>query len=228
MSLDQDAVVVVVFDAYGTLLDVHSAIDTQRDLLGDEARSISDLWRQKQLEYSWLTGLRGDYQDFWALTEMALAYAFKAHDLATDTPLFQHLLDVYWRLSPYDDALSCLTWLKEQGFRTAILSNGSPDMLRAAVESAGISSQLDKLLSVDDLKTFKPTPAVYEMVLDSFGVEKNEVLFISSNTWDAAGAKAYGFQVAWLNRSQKGQLDELPGLPDVEVSDLDKLPDLLF
>ncbi len=228
MSLDQDAVVVVVFDAYGTLLDVHSAINSQRDLLGDDAQSISDLWRQKQLEYSWLVGLRGDYRDFWALTEMALSYAFKAHDLETDTPLFQHLLDVYWRLSPYDDALSCLTWLKEQGFKTAILSNGSPDMLRAAVESAGISSQLDKLLSVDELKTFKPTPEVYEMVLSNFGVEKNEVLFISSNTWDAAAAKAFGFQVAWLNRSQAGQLDELPGTPDVEVSDLDKLPDLLF
>ncbi len=228
MSLDQDAIVVVVFDAYGTLLDVHSAIDSQRDLLGDDAQSISDLWRQKQLEYSWLVALRGDYQDFWSLTEKALAYAFKAHELPTDTPLFQHLLDVYWRLAPYSDALPCLTWLKEQGFRTAILSNGSPDMLRGAAESAGISSQLDKLISVDELQIFKPAPVVYELPLSEFGVERNEVLFVSSNTWDAAGAKQFGYQVAWLNRGQSGQLDELPGTPDVEVPSLDALPDMLF
>ncbi len=228
MSLDQDAVVVVVFDAYGTLLDVHSAINSQRDLLGDDAQSISDLWRQKQLEYSWLVSLRGDYQDFWALTEKALSYAFKAHDLTTDTPLFQHLLDVYWRLAPYADALPCLTWLKEQGFKTAILSNGGPDMLRGAVESAGISSQLDELISVDELQIFKPSPAVYELPLTEFGVDKNEVLFVSSNTWDAAGAKQFGYQVAWLNRGLSGQLDELPGTPDVQVPSLDALPDLLF
>lgn len=228
MSLDQDAIELVVFDAYGTLLDINAAVSVHQDALGPLTEPISALWRQKQLEYSWLVGLRGDYVDFWQLTERALAYAFKAHNLEPGVALFQHLLDAYWRLKAFDDCVPCLTWLQEQGFKTGILSNGSPEMLRGAVEMAGISSRLNEIFSADSVQSYKPDPKVYNIPVEAHSLERQEVLLVSANPWDVAGAKAYGFQVAWLNREGAGRLDELPGTPDLELSALTDLPDHLF
>ena len=228
MSLNQDAIELVVFDAYGTLLDINAAVSVHKDALGELTEPLSALWRQKQLEYSWLVSLRGDYKDFWELTELALAHAFKSFGLDPGAALYQHLLDAYWRLKAFDDCLPCLSWLQEQGFKTAILSNGSPEMLRGATEMAGISSRLNDVFSVDQVKAYKPNPKVYTIPVEAYSLETKEVLFISANSWDVAGAKTYGFQVAWLNRDQKGKLDELPGSPDLVLGSLAELPDLLF
>ena len=228
MSLNQDAIELVVFDAYGTLLDINSAVAVHQDALGELTDPLSAMWRQKQLEYSWLTALRGDYRDFWQLTESALVYAFKRHGLDPESALFQHLLDAYWRLKAFDDCLPCLTWLQKQGFKTAILSNGSPEMLRGAVEMAGISSRLNDVFSVDEVQSYKPNPKVYAIPLQAYSLETKEVLFVSSNPWDVAGAKTFGFQVAWLNRTGANHLDELEGAPDLELQSLSQLPDKLF
>ncbi|HEY4140495.1 MAG TPA: haloacid dehalogenase type II [Pseudolabrys sp.] len=198
---------IFVFDAYGTLLDVHAAIARYRDEAGPEADRLSDIWRSKQLEYSWTLTLAGRYQDFWTLTQRALDYAL-ARVPSVDKALRAKLLDAYFTLDAYADARTMLRALKAEGHKTAILSNGSPDMLNSAVTAAGIAGDLDAVLSVNVLKMFKPRQEVYALVTDRFKCVAGDVTFVSSNRWDVMGATAFGFSACWINRGNMP--DEYP------------------
>lgn len=214
-----------VFDAYGTLFDVNGAAAACARDIGDRWPAFSDTWRLKQLSYTWLRSLMGHYADFWQVTGDALDFAMAAHGL-TDAALRRRLMDLYLTLPAYPDVAATLARLKTAGLRTAILSNGSPAMLKAAVDSAGIAGLLDAVLSVDALHVYKPDPRVYRLATDAFAITPSEVCFQSSNAWDAHAAKAVGFRVVWCNRSGQGP-ERLPGPPDAEVRSLAELPGLL-
>jgi 2-haloacid dehalogenase len=188
-----------VFDAYGTLFDVHAAIARHRAAAGPDADRFSDIWRTKQLEYTWTLTLAGHYVDFWTLTERALDFAF-ARVPSVDRGLRPRLLEAYRTLDAFPDARAALAALKARGLRLAILSNGTPSMLSAAVEAAGIAEYLDAVLSVDAIRRYKPRPEVYELVTDAFALERSNVGFVSSNRWDVMGAASFGFQTYWVNR----------------------------
>jgi 2-haloacid dehalogenase len=207
-----------VFDAYGTLFDVHAAIGRHRAAAGPEADRFSEIWRGKQLEYTWTLTLAGRYVDFWTLTQRALDYSF-ARVPSVDRALRPALLDAYMSLDAFADARKVLEALKSGGHTTAILSNGAPPMLAAAVKAAGIAEQLDAVLSVDAIRIYKPRPEVYALVTDRFQLASRDVVFVSSNRWDVAGALAYGFTAAWINRA--GMPDEYTDLtPDLVARDL--------
>ncbi len=211
-----------VFDAYGTLFDVNAAAEARADRLGEGWKALADTWRVKQLTYSWLRGLQGAYAPFSQVTGEALDFAMESHGIA-DPQLRHELMDLYFRLTTYAEVPDMLERLKTAGMRTAILSNGSPDMLNAAVKNAGIAPLLDQVLSVDELKTFKPDPRVYQLACDRLGVAPGEVCFQSSNAWDAHAASHFGFRVVWINRF--GQAAErLPGRPDITLKTLAPLP----
>lgn len=214
-----------VFDAYGTLFDVHSAVAKHRQRLGEKATGVSTSWRTKQLEYTWLRSLMGDYADFWQVTGDALDYSLDAHDI-NDPELRDDLMQAYLNLTAYDEVPHVLAALKEAGFKTAILSNGEPAMLKAAVEGAAIQSLIDECLSVDSLKIFKPDPRVYQLAADVLDVSPSQVLFQSSNSWDAAGAAHFGFKVLWVNRFAQRR-ERLPARPHHEAVDLNYLLELL-
>jgi 2-haloacid dehalogenase len=215
---------IFAFDAYGTLFDVHAAIGRYRELVGPDADRLSELWRSKQLEYSWTTTLAGTYRDFWALTERALDYAL-ARLPSVDRTLAPKLLGAYRELDAFSDARAALSTLKARGAHTAILSNGAPAMLAAAVAHAGLSAELDAVLSVDGLRLYKPRVEVYALVTDRFGVAPGEVVFVSSNRWDVMGATMFGFRTVWVNRSALP--DEYADAPPAHVvSDLASLADL--
>ena len=204
----------IVFDAYGTLFDFNTAIARHRAAAGLDADRFSELWRQKQLEYTWIHTLAGRYVEFWTLTQRALDYTF-ARLPSVDRKLRGDLLDAYLKLDAFPDARKVLRELKARGERTAILSNGSPAMLASAVEAAGIKADLDAVLSVDTVKMFKPRPEVYALVTKEFSVTPAEVMFVSSNRWDAMGATAFGFRSVWVNRAKTP--DEYPDFPPLAV-----------
>lgn len=189
-----------VFDAYGTLFDVHAAVRRHQDRVGPQAAFVSDLWRSKQLEYSWMLSLMKRYRDFWSLTEEALDYALQRMP-PIDKTVRADLLDAYWTCDAYREVPQVLKELKARGAKLAILSNGSPKMLAAAVKSAGIGDVLDDVISVDEVKVYKPDPRVYDMVTTHFRLFPDAVSFQSSNRWDAAGAGAFGFRSVWVNRT---------------------------
>ena len=221
-----DDIKVCVFDAYGTLFDVHAAVAHHRARLGAKADSVSAMWRTKQLEYTWLRSLMDRYVSFWEITGDALDYAFDAHDVR-DEKLRADLLNAYMALDCYPEVPEVLTTLKDAGMRTAILSNGSPEMLAAAVESAKLDELLDAVLSVHTLGIFKPHPSVYQLAVDRLDVEPRQVSSQSSNAWDAAAAATFGFRVAWVNRF--GQAEErLPDRPDAELRTLSELADIVL
>ncbi|HWS06883.1 MAG TPA: haloacid dehalogenase type II [Xanthobacteraceae bacterium] len=215
-----------VFDAYGTLFDVHAAIARHRAAAGPDADRFSEVWRLKQLEYAWTLTLAGHYADFWTLTERALDYAFDRVPTVSRA-LRTKLLDAYLTLDAFADARTALTELKARGRRIAILSNGTPHMLQAAVQASGIASLCDAVQSVDVVRMYKPRPEVYALVTDRFGIAPDEVAFVSSNRWDIMGAASFGFRAVWVNRAQAPQ--EYPHqLPAYTVSDLSALPSLKF
>jgi 2-haloacid dehalogenase len=209
-----------VFDAYGTLFDVHSVVEAGREVTADPL-ALSTLWRQKQLEYTWLRSLMGRYEDFWAVTEAALRYALRALGLRASAVQIGRLMDAYLQLACFPEVPQALARLAPRP--RAILSNGSPRMLAAAVESSGLGAQLQHVLSVDALKIFKPAPSVYAMGPEALGIPAGELLFVSSNAWDVAGAKACGYRVAWCNRSGAAP-EELGFSPDLVVGRLDHIP----
>src|SRR5262245_33206192 len=206
-----------VFDAYGTLLDVHAAIARHRAAAGPDADRFSEIWRSKQLEYTWTLTLAGRYLDFWTLTQHALDFAF-ARFPSVDRALRPELLDAYWTLDAFADARGALRGLKARGLSTAILSNGSPKMLSAALDAAGIGDDLDAVLSVDAIRRYKPRPEVYALVTERFGISPADVVFVSSNRWDVMGAASFGFRTAWINRANVPQ--EYEPAPDAVLSDL--------
>jgi 2-haloacid dehalogenase len=209
-----------VFDAYGTLFDVHSVVEAGREITSDPA-TLSATWRQKQLEYTWLRSLMGAYADFWAVTEAALRYTIRRLGLTATDAQIRRLMDAYLSLACFPDVKPALGRLG--GRPRAVLSNGAPAMLAAAVAASGLTSFLEHVISVDRVKTYKPSPRVYALGPETLGVPAGELLFVSSNGWDVAGAKAFGYQVAWCNRSGAPE-EELGVRADLIVDTLDQLP----
>ena len=203
-----------VFDAYGTLFDVHAAIARHRAAAGPDADRFSEIWRVKQLEYAWMLSAAGHYVDFWTLTERALDHAL-ARVPSVDRALRSALLEAYFKLDAFPDARAALKTLKGKGVKTAILSNGNPKMLDAAVAAAGIGADLDAVLSVEAIRIYKPQPPVYRMVTDAFALAPSDVAFVSSNRWDVMGATAFGFRCIWVNRA--GMPEEYPEFAPVAV-----------
>jgi 2-haloacid dehalogenase len=190
-----------VFDAYGTLFDVYAAIARHRAAAGADADRFSEIWRTKQLEYTWTLTLAGHYIDFWTLTERALDFAF-ARVPSVDRALRPKLLEAYLTLDAFPDARAALSQLKAKGARLAILTNGTPGMVAAAVEAAGVANLLDAVLSVDAVRGYKPRPEVYALATGSLEVKPPDVAFVSSNRWDVMGAVSFGFNAFWINRAR--------------------------
>ncbi|MCP5088929.1 MAG: haloacid dehalogenase type II [Rhodobacteraceae bacterium] len=219
-----------VFDAYGTLFDVAAAARTAagepgRDALEGSWKRLAQEWRLKQLQYTWLRAVADAHTDFWNVTQNGLDYALEAVGLDGDAELRERLLALYWELEAYPEVPVMLAKLKQAGMRTAILSNGSPDMLDGAVRSAGIGDLLDGVLSVEDVGVFKPHKSVYDLVGKRFQTEAQQVLFVSSNGWDAASAAGYGFYTVWVNRAGE-PMDRLPWKPQEMLSDLVQIPEI--
>lgn len=214
-----------VFDAYGTLFDVHSAAARLRDDLGEKADALSEMWRLKQLQYTWLRSLMGRHCDFWQITGDALDYSMRALNMENSL-LRAKLMELYLQLDAYPEVIDVLTKLKDNGKKTAILSNGAPSMLIAAAKSANIYSLIDDILSVESVGIFKPHPTTYQLAVEQMKVAPNRVSFQSSNGWDAHSAAASGLVVAWVNRfNQPSEI--LPENPHAEIKILSDLPPLL-
>jgi 2-haloacid dehalogenase len=215
---------IFVFDAYGTLFDVHAAIARVRGDAGPDADRMSEIWRTKQLEYSWTLTLAGHYADFWTLTERALDYALTRVPSVPKT-LKAQLLKAYFELDAFPDARAALRALKAKGHKTGILSNGSPAMLKGAVDAARLGGEIDAVLSVDVLKMFKPRPEVYRLVTDHFKCAARDVTFVSSNRWDVMAGVSVGFTGLWINRSKMpDEYRDFP--PQRTLSDLNSLATL--
>ncbi|HIJ37806.1 MAG TPA: haloacid dehalogenase type II [Rhodospirillaceae bacterium] len=216
---------IVVFDAYGTLFDLSRIADATKQDLGDRALGFSELWRRKQLEYTWLRSLMGRHTDFWHITGESLDYAMRSLKIS-DMALRSRLMEAYLTPPAYADAAKTLADTQTLGLKTAILSNGSPTMLTSATKSSGLDLCLDAILSVESVGVFKPHPSVYRLVEDHFSCTADSVAFVTANGWDAAGAAAAGFRVAWLNRGGAPR-EVLPASPLLELTDLTSLPALL-
>lgn len=211
-----------VFDAYGTLFDLASAVARCDAVPAPNRQALNSLWREKQLQYTWLRSLQGKHADFWQVTGDALDFALESLGLGAPA-LREKLMDSYLTLDTFPEVPGILERLKKVGIKTAILSNGTHKMLRAAVSNARIEPFLDAVLSVEEVGVYKPHPKVYQLAVDRLGVERHAIFFVSSNAWDAWAASAFGMRVVWCNRY--GQHPErLPGLPDYEVRSLAELP----
>jgi 2-haloacid dehalogenase len=214
-----------VFDAYGTLFDYASAAARCRDVLGDKLDRLNALWREKQLQYTWLRALQGRHADFWQVTGDALDFAMETLRI-DDTALRRRLINLYLTLDAFPEVPHMLERVRTAGLKTAVLSNGSPQMLEAAVKNANIGHLLDAVLSVESVGVYKPHPKVYQLAVDRLGIEPRAISFQSSNAWDAFAASAFGMRVVWCNRY--GQRHErLPGKPDCEIASLAELPALV-
>ena len=209
-----------VFDAYGTLFDVHSVVEAGRAITADPM-ALSLAWRQKQLEYTWLRSLMGRYVDFWTITEDALRWAIVRLGITATDADVRRLMNAYLSLACFPEVPATLAALG--GRPRAILSNGAPKMLAAAVASSGLTPHLDHVLSVDAVKTYKPSPKVYALGPEALGIAPADLLFVSSNAWDVAGAKSFGYQVAWCNRTS-APAEHLGAPPDYVVRSLTDLP----
>jgi 2-haloacid dehalogenase len=214
-----------VFDAYGTLFDWASAAARARDALGDKAQPVAELWRQKQLQYTWLRSLQGRHADFWQVTGEALDFTLESFGLS-DPALRQRLMSLYERIEAFADARPVLERLREAGLRTAILSNGAPRMLAEAATHSGLAPLLDEVLSVEEVKVYKPHHAVYQLASNRLRLWPGEILFVSANGWDAFSARAFGLRVAWCNRAGQPR-ERIPDPPDAEVRSLAEIPALL-
>lgn len=219
-----------VFDAYGTLFDVAAAArqaarEPEFADLKDSWPALAENWRQKQLQYTWLRAITKAHTDFWQVTQDGLDWAMEKSGHAGKLAMRERLLALYWELQAYPEVPQMLHTLKAAGLNTAILSNGSPEMLDGAVQSAGIQDVLDECLSVETVGIFKPDSRVYDLVGSRFGCAKDEVFFVSSNGWDAAGAAGYGFETVWVNRAGD-PVDRLPWQPKNVLSDLTEIPRL--
>lgn len=211
-----------VFDAYGTIFDFASAAANCPDIPEDRRAALTALWRDKQLQYIWLRALSGNYADFRQVTADSLDFALDSLDIRTPG-LHERLMALYLSLAAFPEVPGVLRALRQAGFITAILSNGTPAMLEAAVANAGLSGLFDAVLSTDALRTFKTHPSVYRSALDALGVTAQEVSFQSSNAWDAHAASAFGMRVVWCNRYGQRR-ERLPGAPDREIRTLADLP----
>ncbi len=201
----------LVFDAYGTLFDVRSVLSRCEEVFPGHGSDLTGLWRTKQLEYTWLRSLMGRYEDFWQVTQDGLVFACRSLGLAPSQAQIDHLVQAYLTLSPFPEIAAALEALST--VPRSILSNGSPKMLQSAVRSAGLEGQFEHILSVDEVRIYKPSPVVYQLAERHLGIRREEIGFVSSNCWDVAGGKAFGFQAFWLNR-QNAPLEALGFQPD--------------
>ncbi len=214
----------LAFDAYGTLFDVHSVVSALNEKFPGRGTEISNAWRLRQLQYTWLRALMGRYEDFWKVTEVALEAACKSLKLSCDPGTRAALMEGYLHLDAFPEVKEALKSLS--AYRLAILSNGTPRMLQAAVESAGLKGMFAQVISVDEIKTYKPKPEVYQLAPQKFRVEKASIGFISSNFWDAVGAKSFGLRAFWVNRTGS-PAEELGLAPDATVNTLTELAGVL-
>ena len=214
----------IIFDAYGTLFDVNYAAEKCKDKIGDKWEPFANFWRTTQLEYTWLRSLMGRHKDFWQITEDSLDKSMKAFNI--DPSMKDELLNLYKVLSPFKEVPETLKKLKEKNFKLAILSNGTPSLLSELVKSNNLNDLFDDLFSIEKVGIYKPNSKVYEIPLNKYRIEKNEVAFLSANTWDVSGAGNYGFNSIWVNR-YNNIFDNLDYVPKQEIKDLHKLLDLI-
>jgi 2-haloacid dehalogenase len=214
----------IVFDAYGTLFDVHSVIRRCEQLFPGRGDTLSRLWRSKQLEYTWLRSLMGRYEDFESVTRAALTYSCRSLELPLDDRACNALIHEYRHLQPYAEVSSTLQSLR--GRKLAILSNGAPEMLQALVRNTGLEPTFHAVLSVDPVRVFKPHPSIYQLAIDRLGVNRENIAFVSSNFWDVSGATSFGFRTFWINRND-ARPDELGYSPHRSLKRLDELSDAL-
>ena len=214
----------IIFDAYGTLFDVNSAAEKCKDKIGDKWEPFANFWRTTQLEYTWLRSLMRRHKDFWQITEDSLDKSIKAFEI--DSSMRDELLNLYKVLSPFKEVHKTLKTLKERKFKLAILSNGTPSLLNELVKSNNLENLFDDIFSIEEVKIYKPNSKVYDIPINKYKIEKNEVAFLSANTWDVSGGGNYGFNSIWVNRNNN-IFDNLDYLPKHEIKDLHKLLDLV-
>jgi 2-haloacid dehalogenase len=223
--MNMDVVKVCIFDAYGTLFDVNAACRELSKEVGEQWQELATLWRLRQVEYTWLRNSMNEYTNFWKITEDALEYAMETLNIKNEE-LKNKLLDLYLKLEAYPEVEKVLIQLKKEGYQTGILSNGSEEMLASAVKNAKLENLLDKVLSVEKCKVYKPSSKVYDLVEKEFKINKINCAFFSSNAWDMHAAAHYGFKTIWVNRFE-GKLEKLPGKPYKIVQTLEKIVDIL-
>lgn len=211
---------VCAFDAYGTCFDINSAAMGLANKIGKDWLAFSSTWRTVQLEYTWLRSLMKRYVDFWKVTEDSLEYAMESHGI--DKNFKNELLNLYKKLNPYPELKDCLKSLKSKKLKICILSNGSPDLLKQLISNAGVQELFDDLISVEDVKIFKPDPQVYELVTKKYKCKPEEVCFMSSNTWDIVGGGLFGYQTVWVDRFNK-KFDKLDYKPNMQIKNLSEL-----
>ena len=214
----------IIFDAYGTLFDVNSAAEKCKDKIGDKWEPFANFWRTTQLEYTWLRSLMKRHKDFWQITEDSLDKSIKAYDI--DPSMKNELLNLYKVLSPFKEVPETLKILKEKDFKLAILSNGTPSLLDELVKSNNLNDLFDDIFSIEEVGIYKPDSKVYDLPIKKFKIEKNEVAFLSANTWDVSGGGNYGFNSIWVNRSN-GIFDNLDYKPKNEIKNLNELTKLI-
>ena len=215
---------VIIFDAYGTLFDVNSAAEKCKNKIGEKWEPFANYWRTTQLEYTWLRSLMGRHQDFWKVTEQSLDKSMKIFQI--DTSMKDELLDLYKVLSTFPEVKETLKKLKEKKYKLAILSNGTPSLLKGLVSSNNLESIFDDVLSIEEVKIYKPHPNVYNIPIKKYQIEKNQFAYLSSNTWDVSAAGNFGFNAVWVNRN-KNIFDNLDYKPITEINNLSDLNNLL-
>ena len=214
----------IIFDAYGTLFDVNSAAEKCKERLGDKWEGFANYWRTTQLEYTWLRSLMRRHKDFWQITEDSLDKSMNFYNI--DSSMRSELLNLYKVLSPFKDVKDALKKLKKSNYKLAILSNGTPDLLNELVTSNELKDIFDDIFSVEEVGIFKPDSKVYDLPINKYNIEKNEVLFLSANTWDVSGAGNYGYNTVWVNRNNN-IFDKLDFEPNKQISNLLELLDLI-
>ncbi len=213
----------IIFDAYGTLFDVNSAAEKCKNKIGEKWEDFANHWRTTQLEYTWLRSLMNRHKDFWQVTEDSLKKSMEAYKI--ETSMRNDLLNLYKVLSPFEEVLETLKSLKEKKYKLAILSNGTPELLNELVKTNNLESFFDDIFSIEEVGVYKPDTKVYDIPIKKYGIKKNEVIFLSSNTWDVSGGGNYGYQSIWVNRNKnifdyldykpKNQINSLKGLLDI-------------
>ena len=213
----------IIFDAYGTLFDVNSAAEKCKNKIGEKWEDFANHWRTTQLEYTWLRSLMNRHKDFWHVTEDSLKKSMEAYNI--EASMKNELLNLYKVLSPFEEVLETLKSLKEQGYKLAILSNGTPNLLKDLVKANNLENFFDDIFSIEEVGVYKPDTRVYDIPIKKYGIKKNEVIFLSSNTWDVSGGGNYGYQSIWVNRNgdafdyldfkPKNQINSLKGLLDI-------------
>ena len=214
----------IIFDAYGTLFDVNSAAEKCKDKIGDKWEPFANFWRTTQLEYTWLRSLMKRHKDFWQITEESLDKSMMAFNI--DPKMKNELLNLYKVLSPFQEVPETLKLLKEKNFKLAILSNGTPSLLNDLVKSNNLNDLFDDLFSIEEVKIYKPHPKVYDLPIEKYKIKKNEVVFLSANTWDVSGAGNYGYQSIWVNRNNN-IFDNLDYKPNNQIKNLSELINLI-